>query len=272
VKLLVANHLENATLGVALNLYKMFLIREGEEATLESIRSKFLAAIDTLPDGPLPDDTTIFVELEDDEAAMLVRVIDVATNRAANLEIIREQLGGGETNVQEDDDEETGDLDLFDLLSGAFEDDDDELTEVTLTVGESNMLAASNYAYANTYADTDDRRMFHEFGTRCDEAVLALPKGAEEVTYLYTEEEGLLIQRSLHQMDVDGRDVFQVNPERAEILNANLDSLMEKFSVEVESHDVPEAGPDEGGCAVDGDGFSSSGEPAGAGELSISES
>ncbi len=274
MKLVTLNSLENGGLGSAVSLYRTFLCRAGEADMLDSVSAKFLASIDQLPEGPLPEDTTITVELADEEAALLVRVIDVMTHRDEYMESVREQLGGGETTLDENGDEETGEINLFDLLGAIDDDDEGDLTEVTLTVDESNLLSTSNYAYVSTYADLDDVMLLYEFGARSNAIIRGLPDGAEEVTLLYTEEEGLLIQRSLLQMDLEGRGVFAtvMDEEGAARLNATLDSVMEKFSVEKESHDVPTPGPDEGGCAVDGDGLSSSGELAVSDSVSISES
>lgn len=123
--ILTLNKAENQNLGRAAFLYDLFTASADEKATIKGIAAKFVAVIDTLPEGELPADQTISVDLTEDEAAVLVRVIDTVTGRDESLEGVREQLGGRETTQPdpaepfgEDGDEIAAAGDLLGLLFG----------------------------------------------------------------------------------------------------------------------------------------------------------
>lgn len=116
------------------------------------------------------------------------------------------------------------------------------MIQVTLTNKESNVLAAANYAYRATYATPEDLPLFKSFDGRADAAIQALPEGAEEVTLDVTDEEELLLLRSVSRVvaTVPLMEVLGVMPPG---LIETLDSLMTKFvAAHGSGEEVPEGG------------------------------
>lgn len=111
------NRPQNQRLAGAAFLYSMLLAKPEERSRITSASGKFVE----VGQAATKEQETITVELTDEEAATLVRAIDLVTGRDASLEPVREQLGGGETTVQsaaEEEDEDAGELDLLSILFG----------------------------------------------------------------------------------------------------------------------------------------------------------
>jgi predicted transcriptional regulator len=111
---------ENSALSFACVLYLVGVANKQEAALIQRIATKFSEAIDHLTEEQRRDSKTVIqVTLTAEEAAPLVRTIDLVTGRDPSLENVRTQLGGGETTKMPQEEEGSSSAGALFLFGGA---------------------------------------------------------------------------------------------------------------------------------------------------------